>query len=142
MVRLPDGRVAPSAKMYPLEWWAEVLKALPEHQFFQIGMQGDPVINGAMVYFNMDEAGIRALAAKCEYIVCCDSFLQHMLAPTYRKIIVLWSKSNPDIFGYSHNTNLLKDKELLRPDQYGIWPQCPYDPNAFIDYRILVDLIR
>jgi ADP-heptose:LPS heptosyltransferase len=90
----------------------------------------------------MDEVGIKALASKCENICCCDSFLPHLLAPSRRKLIVLFSKSDPDIFGYPHNINLLKDKELLRPDQYRVWSQCMYDPNAFVDYRILVDLLK
>src|ERR1035437_3729664 len=123
MIPTPKGLV-PCAKQFPNDWWGYVIGKLPQHNFIQIGRQGDWVINGCQVQFNLNNNEIKKLCNKVEHIVCIDSFLQHLLAPSLRKIIVLWSKSDPNLFGYMHNINLLKDRKYLRPDQYGVWPQC------------------
>ncbi len=137
----------PSAKEFPREWWEDVIAALPEHRFVQIGVQGDDVLNGVPPQFDLSEAELVALARRCDHVVCVDSFLPHLLhahacPPGGLKCIVLFSKSDPLIFGYPENINLLKDRKHLRPDQFATWDLCPYDLEAFIEPGELVRLLK
>jgi hypothetical protein len=46
--------------------------------------------------------------------------------------IVLWSVSDPEIFGYPENLNLLKDRKYLRKDQFAVWEAVTLDPETFV----------
>jgi hypothetical protein len=141
MIQTTQG-IMHGAKFFPLNWWGQIINAYPNYRWTQIGRLGDWVINGVVPQFNLTLPTIKTLALDSDYIICVDSFLQHLLAPTKKKLIVLWSKSDPNIFGYKHNINLLKDRSYLRPDQYGVWNVCPPDQNAFIDPNVIIDLLK
>ena len=60
------------------------------------------------------------LAQESNAWISVDSFFQHFCS--YYKIpngIVIFSQSDPNIFGYPGNINILKDRAYLRPDQIG-----------------------
>jgi hypothetical protein len=46
--------------------------------------------------------------------------------------VVIWSRSDPKIYGYEEQTNILKSPQYLRPQQFQLWEQCPYDPEAYV----------
>jgi hypothetical protein len=43
---------------------------------------------------------------------------------------VIWGISDPDIFGYDYNTNILKDRKYLRPDPFGTWKEIKEDEKT------------
>ncbi len=96
-----------NCKSYP--YWEELLLLLKDHEVKEIkGILSEQeiidLINWSDVWINI------------------DSFVQHLAA--YHKLkkgIVLWGKSDPKLFGYPHNINLLKDKKYLRQNQYRDW---------------------
>jgi ADP-heptose:LPS heptosyltransferase len=100
------------------------------------------ILNGVVPLLNQSEEQILEVCAASNHIVAVDSFLPHLLAPSKRQIIVLWSKSDPNLFGYPWNINLLKDRKYLRPDQMGIWDTCDYDNDAFIDPEVLIKILN
>lgn len=70
--------------------------------------------------------------------VATDTFLQHFCA--YHKLkrgIVIWGKSDPKLFGYEHNINLLKDRKYLRRHQFLWWKDEPIDKEAFVSIDVL-----
>jgi predicted transcriptional regulator len=137
-----NGQPFKTAKFFPIEWWNKVVSSYPAYRWVQIGMQSDWVINGVIPQFNLSLSDVKRVAMDSDYVICVDSFLQHLLAPTKKKLIVLWTKSDPEIYGYPWNINLLKDRKLLRPDQYGVWAMCPIDASAFIDPQEVIKLLR
>lgn len=70
-----------------------------------------------------------------------DNFFPHMCSHTDKSGVVVWSRSDPLIFGYPKNINLLKSRLYLRPDQFGKWTDCSYVEEAFIDPSLVVDAI-
>lgn len=81
----------------------------------------------------LQERDIINLINECFVWVSIDTFLPHLCA--FYKLkpgIVLWGKSDPDIFGYKENTNLLKDKKYLRPGQFLWWKDVPHSPDDFV----------
>jgi len=70
----------------------------------------------------------------CDVWASIDSFLPHLVK--YRKLkpgIVLWGKSDPLIFGYPENKNLLKDRKYLKGQQFKWWIDEPIDPTVFVE---------
>lgn len=81
----------------------------------------------------LEESSIIELINWCDVWISIDSFLQHLVH--YRELkrgIVLWGTSDPLIFGYPANINLLKDRKYLRPQQFKWWREDPYTPEAFV----------
>jgi len=46
--------------------------------------------------------------------------------------VVLWSVSDPLIYGHSENINLLKDRSYLAQNQFLWWDFTEYNPDAFL----------
>jgi len=130
-------------KTYP--YWDKVVEGIKsdENTIIQLGLKGDKLINADHIMFDLPYQAISSLLNISNVWLSVDSFLPHLA--NYYKCkpgIVIFSKSDPLIYGYEQNINLLKSKESLRPDQFRIWEQCEYDIDAFIDPEIIINNIR
>lgn len=117
-----------NAKSYP--YWEELLVLLKDHKVKEI--------KGIL-----PEKEIIDLVNWSDVWITIDSFLQHLC--TYHKLkkgIVVWGKSDPLIFGYKHNINLLKNRKYLRPDQYVFWTNVPIDIDVFVSPEAILKEIN
>ena len=113
-------------KSYP--FWPELIGMLrsrfPTYKYVQIGRRGElPLMNMDDYWWDLPLAGIQERIMGCRMWLSGDNFLQHMAntLPIRVKGIVLWGVSDPDLFGYEYNLNILRSPRYLRPDQFGIW---------------------
>jgi ADP-heptose:LPS heptosyltransferase len=72
------------------------------------------------------------LVKKADNIICIDSYLGHLAWYIGKKAIVIFSKSDPVMFGHKENLNLLKDRKYLRPNQFTNWENEKYEKTAFV----------
>jgi ADP-heptose:LPS heptosyltransferase len=135
--KLRNGNNNP--KNYP--WWQKVIDGLQEHHVIQIGINGEESFTGVELKFNLKLKDIIQLINECDIWISVDNFLQHLASHTDKRGIVIWGRSDPNIFGYPHNTNILKDKKYLRPDQYNIWESIEYIKNVFVKPEIVLEHI-
>lgn len=71
-----------------------------------------------------------------------DNFLPHLCNLIKADPgVVVFSKSDPSIFGYHYNKNLHSLAPRFRPDQFNLWEQCQYDDAAFPLVQSVVDAI-
>ena len=56
--------------------------------------------------------------------------------------IVIFSKSDPKVFGYEQNINLLKDKKYLRSKQFDIWEAEEFDKDSFVTPDVILEHIK
>jgi hypothetical protein len=56
--------------------------------------------------------------------------------------VVIWGKSDPLLFGYPENVNLLKDRKYLRARQFYIWDDEPFDPEVFVEPAEVVKAVK
>lgn len=126
--KLFDGKENP--KNYP--YWRELLKLIGngEH-IIQVGVDGE---NQLVDDFRKDlsVADLNKLIDECRIWVSCDSFFQHLAWKQKKRGIVLWSVSDPNIYGHSENINLLKSREYLAANQFLWWQYVPHNPEAFV----------
>lgn len=87
--------------------------------------------------FNMPYQEIEKLLGKCDTWVSVDSFLPHVAYHLKKPGIVIWSVSDPKIFGYPQNRNLLKDRKYLRKNQFDIWEAHSLVPDSFVEPEIV-----
>ena len=75
---------------------------------------------------------LRKLLQECKTWIGIDSFFQHLAWDCQKPGIVLWSVSDPLIFGHRENTNLLKDRVYLAENQFLWWDFTEHNPDAFV----------
>ena len=91
----------------------------------------------------LPEQEIVELVNRADTFISIDSFLPHLC--NYKKLkpgIVLWGLSDPLLFGYPQNVNLLKGRMYLRTDQYGFWKDVKANPDAFVGPEVVLAAIN
>lgn len=116
-----------TAKSYP--YWDAVVSMLGSHDLSEI--KGILPLDQVVGYVNW-----------CDVWVSIDSFLPHLVEfHGLKPGVVLWGKSDPSIFGYPRNVNLLKDRSRLRPDQFRWWNDVIPSKEDFYEPALVVEAI-
>jgi len=127
-------------KNYP--YWKELVDKLGKfNTIVQIGVK-DEVVLVPECRFNMPLKEISAIINLCDFWVSVDNFLPHLANKLGKKGVVLWSISDPKIFGYKQNVNILKDRSYLRERQFEIWEQAEYNIDAFVSPTVVVERLK
>ena len=126
-------------KNYP--HWKQFLWLVKE-PIVQVGVEGE---NQLVPDFrkNLSVEALSSLILECRTWVSIDSFFQHLAWTLKKPGTVIFSQSDPDIFGHRENINLLKDRKYLREKQFWLWSQAQYNPEAYVTpdvvYKTLTD---
>ena len=124
--KLMNGKENP--KNYP--YWKELI-ALIDEPIIQVGIEGEePLVHEFLK--NLPIARLRELIAECRIWIGVDSFFQHLAWDCKKQGIVLWSVSDPLIYGHPENINLLKSRDYLADNQFLWWDFTKYNPDAFM----------
>jgi hypothetical protein len=132
-------------KNYP--YWEEFIlllkKEIPDIEVIQIGVPSEKKLEGAdIIKHSLKPKELLELAQSCNAWFSVDNFINHFCS--YYKIpngFVMFGQSDPNIYGYPQNTNVLKHRKYLRPDQYGFWWDRPYIKEAFVSAEELLKLV-
>jgi len=139
--KLPSGIY--NAKNYP--YWKELVALLNAegHEVIQVAGKGEDRVEGTAMFmqgFPLDK--LEEVLRDADTWISVDSWLPHFCATMRLKSgIVLWSQSDPRIWGYKHNINLSKP-EYLRQWQYAPWYDVAHDPNAFVEPQQVMDALH
>ena len=124
--KLVNGKQNP--KNYP--YWKELIKLIDE-PIIQVGIDGEEQLVPEFCK-NLPIARLKELIAECRTWIGCDSFFQHLAWDCKKPGIVLWSVSDPLIYGHTENINLLKSRDYLADNQFLWWDFTKYNPDAFV----------
>ena len=133
--RLKSGNNNP--KNYP--YWQELI-AMIDEPIIQVGIEGEQQLVPDFRK-NLSIAALRQLLQNCKTWVSCDSFFQHLAWDEGKKGIVLWSVSDPLIFGHPENVNLLKSRDHLAVNQFPWWEYLPHRSEIFVEPEIVAKAI-
>lgn len=135
--KLSNGKNNP--KNYP--FWKEVIEGINE-PVIQIGIEGEEQLT-ADFRKNLSIPEIKQLIKDCRVWISCDSFIQHLASLSGKRGIVLWSVSDPNIYGYPENVNLLKSRDCLSKNQFLWWESVEFDASKFVTpEEVLYNLIN
>jgi len=109
----------PYGKTPDYEWWYNLISALPNCNFFQVGTkQGSDIVSRIIPDFDIqvsnrydlrDKFSLRQIAYLLEQtntFVAIDSIITHLSLHSNKTGIVIWGSSNPKTHGHIHNINL------------------------------------
>lgn len=139
------GKDTPHPKNYP--FWPELIQLLKDHEVIQIGVKGEVELVDTCK-FNLTTPELIKLTSDMDCFISVENFFPHFVNYNFKsekRGVVLFSKSDPEIFGYPQNINLLKDKKYLRPDQFGMWESTDFIKEAFTEpaevYKKVISLL-
>lgn len=129
-----------NAKNYP--YWSEVISGLVK--LFPIKVlqvcykSGDKGLIETKVHPDVDYLFFSSVHDLVPYLrmpsvwASVDNFFPHLCSAVGGLPgVVIFSKSDPDIFGYKTNINLHSCPPRFRPDQFNLWEDCAFDEEAF-----------
>ena len=135
--QLRNGKQNP--KNYP--FWDGVIRLLAGRKIVQIGISGEkPLVEDFRP--DLPIAELRKLLQACDTWIACDSFFQHLGWDEGKPGVVLWSVSDPLIFGHPENINLLKSRDCLAPNQFLWWEHTEHDPSKFVSPQTVINALK
>ena len=133
---LMNGRENP--KNYP--YWKELISLIDE-PIIQIGVEGETqLVNDFRK--NLPISELSQLLNECRTWVSIDSFFQHLAWKEKKPGIVLWSVSDPNIFGHPENINLLKDRANLAKNQFLWWDFVEHQAEKFVKPDVVIKSLQ
>jgi len=140
--RLPNGDEKINPKNYP--FWNDVVRVLQKKNYhvIQIGVEGESSIGADEIRHNLSLQELQKLLNSCDSWISVDTFFQHFATYYRKRGVVIFGKSDPNIFGYDQNINLLKDRKNLRPDQFGLWETVDFNINDFVEPNAVIDAVE
>jgi ADP-heptose:LPS heptosyltransferase len=133
---LKSGKTNP--KNYP--YWKELIRLIDE-PIVQVGIEGEEQLVPDFRK-NLSLKELETLVNECKTWISCDSFFQHFAWDKKKYGIVLWSVSDPLIFGHPENFNLLKNRNNLVENQFLWWEDTEHDPNKFVSPEIVIESLN
>ena len=127
-----------NAKNYP--YWKELIELIKE-PIVQVGIEGEEQLVPDFRK-NLSLKELESLVNDCRTWISCDSFFQHFAWDKKKYGIVLWSVSDPLIFGHPENINLIKDRSNLVQNQFLWWEQTEHDANKFVSPEIVIESLN
>jgi ADP-heptose:LPS heptosyltransferase len=135
-----------NAKNPTKEWWLELIKLLKEkgYSVTQCGQGKEEKLEGADEHiWDLDVWLLGEKIKECVGWVSVDNFFHHWaLLQFQRPGVVIWSQSDPEIFGHAKNINLLKDKKYLRAKQFELWEAAEHNPESFVSPEVVVEAVE
>jgi ADP-heptose:LPS heptosyltransferase len=133
---LRNGKTNP--KNYP--YWKELIRLIKE-PIVQVGIEGEEQLVDDFRK-NLSLSELQLLVNECKTWISCDSFFQHLGWDCKKYGIVLWSVSDPLIFGHPENINLIKDRKNLRENQFLWWEETDHDANKFVNPEVVIESLN
>lgn len=130
-----------NAKNYP--YWEDLIKLLQKdgHNLAQVGVTGERKLIKNCV-FDLDFKHLVPILNMSDTFISVDNFFPHFANNYDKSGIVLFSKSDPAIFGYEHNYNLYANSSYFRKDQFNTWIAVKLQPEAFVKPDIVIKTLE
>jgi ADP-heptose:LPS heptosyltransferase len=127
-----------NAKNYP--YWKELIELI-DHEIIQVGVTNEiPLVPDCR--FNLSIKELRTLINDCTTWISVDSMFQHLAWDCNKKGIVLFSQSDPKIFGHDSNINLLKNNLYLRHNQFLWWEDIVPIEDSYIEPDKIIEYVK
>ena len=134
--KIISGKESP--KNYP--YWTELIELLNKYEIIQIGTKEEKQLTKNFKKdLKLNE--IKELIKNSDFFISVDNFLPHLAHHINKHGVVIFGLSDPNIFGYPENLNILKDRIFLRKNQFSLWDESMYNINSFESPARIYDLI-
>jgi hypothetical protein len=123
---------APNPKNYP--YGERLIELLHEKNIdtIQVRTNENNILPARQVLTDLLLPDLQKTILECESFIAVDNFIQHYATYLGKRGVVIFGQSDPLIYGYPQNINLLKDRKYLREDQFGLWESVDFKEDVFV----------
>lgn len=135
---LRNGKQNP--KNYP--YWKELVQLIQKNiHIVQVGIEGEQqLVHDFRKDLSIND--LKILLKECRIWLSCDSFFQHLAWQEQKQGIVIWSVSDPVIYGHPNNINILKDRKYLARNQFLWWDFVEHNVDSFVKPEVVLDYLK
>ncbi|MCK9459633.1 MAG: hypothetical protein M0R80_08345 [Proteobacteria bacterium] len=119
-------------KNYPYSKKLIELLHLKNIETVQVRTDENEILPTKEVKTNLSFKELAKVILECDGFISIDNFIQHYATYLGKRGVVVFGQSDPLIYGYPQNINLLKDRKYLRTDQFGIWESVEFTEESFV----------
>ena len=124
-------------------YWDTVINLLKdEFNIVQVGIDGEKKLNHCEHKFNLSFEELKILLKDCHTWISVDNMINHLGSYVGKRGVVIFGKSDPKIFGYDENINLLKSTKYLRQFQFDVWESERFDAESFVTAQRVVEAVK
>lgn len=129
-------------KNYPFS--VELVNQLKKAGFYtvQVKISVDQQLPVDEVHSDLATKALALVIKDCDTFVCVDNFIQHYATFLGKRGVVIFSRSDPKIFGHPTNTNLLKGRQYLRDRQFATWEEDEFVKESFVSPEVVVKALQ
>ena len=136
-----NGEMNP--KNYPTKLFQEFIDIITKngHEVTQLCYKDEKLLNNVSHLMNIPLKEVANVVKSFDIFISVDNFLPHLVHAEKVGVpgIVIFSLSDPLIYGYRENINLIKSRAFLRTKQFDVWESEKYNPVAFIEVKTLLN---
>jgi ADP-heptose:LPS heptosyltransferase len=138
----PPHEKQTNPKNFP--YWKEVVSSLRAKGIhtIQVGAKDEKPIGADEIRLGLPLAELRKLLESSSTWASVDNFFNHFATFYKKKGVVVFGRSDPNIFGYPENINLLRDRACLRDKQFWMWEQDTFRADVFVGPEVVVKAIQ
>lgn len=138
--KLRNGKMNP--KNYP--YCGELIRLLHNEGIhtIQVRTEENEILPTREIKTDLPLNELADLIRKCDAFVTVDNFFQHYATYLGKRGVVIFSRSDPMLFGYPENINLLKHRKYLRENQFDIWEADEFIQDAFVFPNVIVRKLK
>lgn len=130
-------------KDYP--YWnaliSKIKETFPDEELIQIGKNDEKPLIETQMIVDKSMPELLSLVRKCRFWISVDNFFPHLCSVTDKKGFVIFAYTDPKIFGYPQNVNILKSVDWLRKEQFLNWDGFRKSTDAFLSPKEIIDII-
>lgn len=131
------GQMVPyNLKSYP--YWGPVVRAIRDAglSVTQLGVDGDTMLDVDEFLLNRPMGDLRDRIARATLALSVDTWLHHAAHALGVPAVVVWTVTDPLVYGYRSHTNLIGSGESLTANQFGfmdaMWAGMKSTPPAYV----------
>jgi ADP-heptose:LPS heptosyltransferase len=112
---------------WPLDYWEELIRIMPDYTFLQVGLADEPQVKGAIDL--RGKTTFRQAMALVKYALSfagVNSSFSHVTNAFGIRGVVLFGPSNPEVWGQENNINLYKKWRCAPCIDLLYGSNCPY----------------
>jgi len=126
---------AGKAKEWP--FFEELISLNPEVNFVEVLIEGQNPTKGAAAMYGTRKEILQELKDS-DMFISIDSWLQHLASMQTDKLgLVIFSRSNPAIFGYPKFANVFENTKYFKSNPYEAWSPVDIMTEAFPSIEIV-----
>jgi len=124
-------------KAWPVSHVEALMNLAPEHDYRIVGAEGSAILQNPKITAvkGTRKELLDYIDKNVDLVIAIDSWIQHLVAlNTSKPMIVLFSRSNPEIFGHKRSgvINLFESEDYFRSEPFYSWIGERVMPEALV----------